>query len=192
MAVPSVAALLCNVMSTDPSPNMREHLFEAFCIGLAIFAFGDVKPVEPAAPKLALQTPAVEGSTPAISSDIEMIIDGVTNGTSNGLSEVNAEGGLIVEEDVSLESRKADIERTASIEGALAALKEELHDNEALKDALWKAIKSPVVALREQTDLLDICGILYEAVDKMCIKLRMPRFWKVVNLGKVCCIKVFA
>jgi len=36
----------------------------------------------------------------------------------------------------------------------------------------------------EQRDLLDICGILYDAVESMIVKLRMPHYWEVENHGK--------
>lgn len=191
MNVPSVASLLLNVLSTDPSPYMREHLFEVFCLGLAIFAFGDAKPAEPASASIERSSALAKVDA---NGDVEMIIEGdaAPNGVVNGALEANADGGLIVENDISLVGRKAELERTTSIEGALAALKTELKDNEELKEALWKAIKSPVIELHEQTDLLDICSVLYEATYSMCIKLQKPKFWKVNHLGKVCSnLKVF-
>lgn len=93
--------------------------------------------------------------------------------------------GLIVEQDADMEVKKAKIARTMSIEGALAALKAELQDNEALKEGLWSAISSPDVGLSEQHDLLDICFFLYESVQSMIIRLQYPRYWKVEKLGNV-------
>jgi transcription initiation factor TFIID subunit 2 len=168
----SVAALLLNVLSTDPSPYVRSHLFEVFCLGLAMVAFGEDKPHDPLSP-----APVANGGNAG--GDIDMTIEG------------EADSGLIVEQEVSLEARKAQIARTTSIEGALGALKAELKGNAVLKEAIWDAIKSTLINFREQSDLLDICGILYDAVESLVIKLRLPRYWKVENLGKVCYVHKF-
>ncbi|KAI9744402.1 MAG: Transcription initiation factor TFIID subunit 2 [Claussenomyces sp. TS43310] len=92
--------------------------------------------------------------------------------------------GLIVEEDDLMDAKKAYIARTTSIEGALSALKEELKDNQALREGLWAAISSENIGLMEQSDLLDICYILYDAVASMVIRMSLPRYWKVENRGK--------
>ena len=162
----SVAALLLNVLSTDPSPYTRKHLFEVFCLGLATIAFGeDKRPATPPAAD-ARNEAAVDGSS-------ELAIEG------------EAHGGLVIEQEADLDARKAQIARTTSIEGALAALKGEMKDNLVLKTALWKAIKSTSLNFREQWDLLDICFILYDAVESNVVRLRYPRYWKVDHLGKV-------
>jgi transcription initiation factor TFIID subunit 2 len=94
---------------------------------------------------------------------------------------------LIVEEDSGLnEARKDHIERTTDIDGALKAVKKELEENIPLKEALWKAIKSPKLDLFEQSDLLDVCEILYKpGVDSMTVDVKLPRYWECENLGKV-------
>ena len=152
-----VLKLLLNVISTDSSPYIRSHLFEVFCRGLALVAFAEGKPEVPA--------PAPQ--------EKNVLDDG--------------DDGLVVEQDVSvdLETRKAYIARTTSIEGALAALRDELQENVILREAIWEAIQSSVIALVEQTDLLDICGVLYDAVESMIVKLKLPRYWAVKYLGKV-------
>ncbi|RDL33106.1 uncharacterized protein BP5553_08545 [Venustampulla echinocandica] len=150
----AVASLLLNVLSTDSSPYTRHHLFERLFLGLATVASGENKPIEP--------------PPPAPNGDVEMQTE---------------EDGLIVQ-DASTEARQAHIARTTSIFGAVAALKEDLKGNAAIKTALWKAIKSSVIGVYEQRDLLDICNILYEAVESMIVKLKLPCFWKVEYLGK--------
>jgi len=96
------------------------------------------------------------------------------------------EGGLIVEEnDATIEERKAYIARTTSIQGALAAMKAELTGGKALKEAIWKAIKSPVIGASEQSDLLDICQTLYDRVTSVVLSLKLPRYWKAEKVGKV-------
>ena len=170
----SVGALLLNVLSTDPSPYVREHLFEVFCLALATIAFGDEKSVEVAPPKV-VQNGKVNG-------DVVMGEDGANVGDLAVDGEVD---GLIVEQDVSLDSRKAQIARTTTIEGALAALKEELKENASLREALWKAIKSSIIEVHEQRDLLDICAVLYDAVEAWVVKIKYPHYWTAKHLGKV-------
>ncbi|KAH8813177.1 hypothetical protein F5884DRAFT_327424 [Xylogone sp. PMI_703] len=80
--------------------------------------------------------------------------------------------------------RKALIERTTSIAGAVVALKDELGTDAVLKDSIWKAIKSPVIDLVGELNLLDICWMLYDSVESFPIALRLPRYWKVKHLGK--------
>jgi transcription initiation factor TFIID subunit 2 len=98
---------------------------------------------------------------------------------------------LIIEEQSSNEERKALIARTTSIEGALHALKRELEGNLVLKDAIWKAVKSQAISLFEQVDFLDICWILYDPVDSMVVNLKLPRYYEVSHVGKVCCFISF-
>ena len=146
----AVTAFLLGVLSTDPSPYVRNHLFKAFALGLAMIALDDYKAVEP--PRA-----GVDG-------DGDM---------------------LIIDEEASSAARKAHIVRTTSMDGALAALKGELKDNLSLKEAIWKALQSPVLTLFEEYDLLDVCWALYDPKESLVLKLRYPRFWAVENHGKV-------
>lgn len=206
MSFNRVTSLLLVNLSTDPSPYTREHLMHVFYNGLANFAFGDVKAAESAPTSsfstLALSVPptqidintqeSINASATDVNGDIEMTGQDrassttASNGTLGGTNPKDVSGDLVVEEDISLESRKAQAARTTTIEGALAALKEELKNNEVLQNALWKAVKSPIITLHEQTDLLDICSILYDAVESMTIKMKYPHVWSAKYLGKVC------
>ncbi|KFY44898.1 hypothetical protein V495_03220, partial [Pseudogymnoascus sp. VKM F-4514 (FW-929)] len=91
---------------------------------------------------------------------------------------------LIVENETSMEAKKALVARTTSIEGAMNALKEELENNAALKKGLWDAVRSRQVAVSEQHDYLDICTVLYDAVESMVVRIKYPRYWKAKNLGR--------
>lgn len=93
--------------------------------------------------------------------------------------------GLIVEEDLNLEGKKLQISRTMSIEGALVALKDEMQDNQAFKEALWSAISSKLIGPWDQGFMLDLCYILYEPIDSMIVTLKYPRYWKVEKTGRV-------
>lgn len=169
----NVAALLLNCLSTDRSPYTRSRLFEVFCLGLASIAFGEKDAHEPAMPTLPLSDKP-NGEAP---NGEAMVLDGELDG--------ELDGDLIVEQDTSLEARKANILRTTTVDGAITALKEELKDNQSLKDALWNAIMSTCIGVGEQLDLLDICGILYEAVDSLIIRLPYPRLWEMKVVTKV-------
>ena len=93
--------------------------------------------------------------------------------------------GLIIEQESSTEARKADLARTQTIHGAIAALKEELGGNIVLKKTLWEAIESPVLTLREICDLLQICQILYTPETSMLVVLKYPRYLKYARRVKV-------
>jgi len=142
---------LMNVMSTDISPFVRGRLFEVFCAGLAVVAFGD-------------------GPEKPIAKEIE--------------DEVS--GGLVVVEDVSTVHRKSHEVRTTTIAGALAALKEEMGGDVALKKYIWKAVQSSKLGWTEQISLLEICGILYDPLESMPLKMKLPRYWRAKYEGKVC------
>lgn len=44
--------------------------------------------------------------------------------------------------------------------------------------------RSPVLSLREVSNLLDICSILFDTEDTLRITLKLPRFWQCRNLGR--------
>jgi len=138
-----------NVMSTDSSPFLRDHLYQILFASLGAVALGEYKQADAAPP------PEVDADT------------------------------LIVETDTSMEAKKALIARTTSIEGALKALREELKDNTVFKQGLWDAVKSKQITVSEQVDYLDICFILYDPVESMVVRVRLPRYWKAKYLGKV-------
>ena len=92
--------------------------------------------------------------------------------------------GLIIEQESSTEARQADLARKQTIVGALAALKAEVGANSVLKAALWSAITSPILSLREMGELLGICGFIYTPESSMVVTLKYPRYWKCVRTGK--------
>lgn len=69
------------------------------------------------------------------------------------------------------------------VDGALASLKKEMSDNEALQDAIIEALRSPYLSMRDFTELLDICSRLYKASESLMISLKMPRYWNVQYEG---------
>ena len=113
--------------------------------------------------------------------------------------------GLIIEREEGVSDRQAELTRKKSVEGAVAALKEEIgndvHLQSALEDALrlvsystprrslylannW-CFRSRNTSLNEVEELLEICSILYEPDDILPITLYYPRYWAVKYLGKV-------
>ncbi|KAI9648839.1 Transcription initiation factor TFIID subunit 2 [Ciborinia camelliae] len=93
-----------------------------------------------------------------------------------------AKDGLIIEE-ASTAARQEQAERS-SLLGALASLKLEVGGNTDLKNALWKAVLSPVITVAEQMDFLDLCTMLCYPKESLILKLKYPRYWKVEHRGK--------
>ncbi|TQS39383.1 hypothetical protein Golomagni_00100 [Golovinomyces magnicellulatus] len=162
-----VLRLLLNILSTDPSPYIRSHLFEIVSFGLATIGFDDTKTATTGT-TISAHIPSTEMKS-SINGDVEA-------DTRND--------ELIVEEDVSLEARKVAISQLSSMKSISAALKCVLKDNEILNEAIWKAIKSSIIGVNEQLDLLELCCLLYDPLLSMIIKLKIPRYWKAINLGK--------
>ncbi len=98
--------------------------------------------------------------------------------------------GLVIEgashEEEDLESKRAQVlARRQDFNAAVRALKEEMGSHQALQSALWNAICYDQVTLEDLQPLLDYCRLLYDPVDEMKVTLRLPRYWKVQNLGRV-------
>lgn len=93
--------------------------------------------------------------------------------------------GLVIEDTAVADARQYELARRQTMEGAMAALKKELADHEPLKSALWNAVSYDKITLEDLQTLLDFCKLLYEPVDEMKICLRLPRYWRVQNLGDV-------
>lgn len=92
--------------------------------------------------------------------------------------------GLVIEQEASTEARAADLARKQTVEGALGALKSELTTNPVLESGMWNAITSPALSLRQMSELLDICDILYTPETSMIVALSYPRYWTCTKVGK--------
>jgi transcription initiation factor TFIID subunit 2 len=99
--------------------------------------------------------------------------------------------GLVIEETAGADDRQADLARRQTMEGAMAALKKELGSHELLKEALWNAVCYDQITLEDLQTLLEFCRLVYEPKDEMKVTLRLPRYWRVENLGKVCLSLIF-
>lgn len=95
-----------------------------------------------------------------------------------------ANGGLIIEQEASTETRAADLARKQTVVGAKAALENEIGSLEVLKKELWSAIESPTISLQMQKELLEICSWLYTPKDEMIVVLKYPRYWTCRKTGK--------
>ncbi|KAF2452655.1 hypothetical protein BDY21DRAFT_358347 [Lineolata rhizophorae] len=99
-------------------------------------------------------------------------------------SNTSTEGGLVVEDaDATTALRQANKERTHTVEGAVRALREELGQIPALKEALLKALTSPLLGLYEFAGILDICDVLYEKETRLVVVLDLPHYWACRHLG---------
>lgn len=137
---------LC-VLSTDPSPYVREQMLRIFGQTLGSIAIGE------------------------------------NIATTNGSA--TQQDGLIIEQESSTDARQANLARKQTIPGALAAVKVELGENRVLKSALWEAIRSPILTIREIGELLEICSLLYIPETSMLVVLKYPRYVKFISYGKV-------
>ncbi|EXJ80773.1 hypothetical protein A1O3_07057 [Capronia epimyces CBS 606.96] len=96
-----------------------------------------------------------------------------------------AADGLVIEDTAAgADARQHELARRQTIEGAMAALKQELGDNHVLQSALWDAVCYDQITLEDLQTLLDFCRLLYEPINRMRVTLRLPRYWRVDNLGK--------
>ena len=98
--------------------------------------------------------------------------------------------GLVIEQDDSAETRQADFARRQTIEGALAALKDEIQHGEKLKDSLWAAVTASGTSFSELARLVNLCETLYEPVDSVIPELSYPKYWRVEHVGN-CKLRFF-
>lgn len=73
---------------------------------------------------------------------------------------------------------RKDKQDRAKLDGALRALRTDLNKNEAFKQALEEALKANRSPLQIVSELLDICDMFVEQVNKMIVSLKYPRYWK--------------
>ncbi|KAK3310605.1 uncharacterized protein B0T15DRAFT_388263 [Chaetomium strumarium] len=89
------------------------------------------------------------------------------------------DSGLIVElGEAEIHRRKLDATRAQSIQQALAALKEELKGNTELQEAVWKAVESSVLSVKEKLQLLTICSAMFEPDDQLLVTFKYPLYWR--------------
>ncbi|KAL2123214.1 hypothetical protein VTJ04DRAFT_3669 [Mycothermus thermophilus] len=92
------------------------------------------------------------------------------------------ESGLVLEMgEAEMEQRRLLANRNQNIHAAIAALKEELKNNEALEEAMWKAVESPIISVREQFQLLTLCSAMFEPDDSLLVTFNYPKVWKCVR-----------
>lgn len=99
--------------------------------------------------------------------------------------QVEATDDLVIEHDTATENQQAQAARKRVVETALAALKDELGENDELKRSLWATVDSYILSLEEIQVMLDFCRMLYDPVDSFKVKLRIPRYWRLQHMGKV-------
>lgn len=66
-----------------------------------------------------------------------------------------------------------------TLEGALKALKSDLSKNSALKLAMEDVLKANESSMQIVSELLDLCEMFVEQVNKLIVSLKYPRYWKV-------------
>ena len=107
----------------------------------------------------------------------------IGEGKTDGPDQRQLDGGLIIEQEASTEQRASDIARKRNVSDAVAALRQEVGNDEVLQKAVWDAVTSPLLSISEFGRLLDLCRLLFEPVSSMLVKLRYPRYWRVEHQG---------
>ena len=106
--------------------------------------------------------------------------------------QVETTDDLVIEHDMATETQQAQAARKRVVEIALAALKDEVDDNDDLKRPLWAAVNSSVLSLEELQTMLDFCRMLYDPIDSFMVKIRYPRYWRLEHMGKVSSAPILA
>jgi transcription initiation factor TFIID subunit 2 len=87
--------------------------------------------------------------------------------------------GLVVEQgEAEIQQRQLAATRNQSIQSALAALKEELKGNTELQAAMWGAVESTVIGVKEKFNLLTLCSAMFEADDSLLLTFNYPKVWR--------------
>ena len=93
--------------------------------------------------------------------------------------------GLVLEQEVSSEARRLQAVRKTTPEGALVALKTNpLINDDAFKTALWHAATSEELTLDEVAALCETAALVYESINSLTLRLRLPRMWRAENMGQ--------
>lgn len=108
----------------------------------------------------------------------------VAFGTDQASNEPLPSDNLIIEQESTTDVRRADLARKQTMSGALEALKRELSQNTALKEALWAACNSPCIGTLEISNFADFCKVLYDPKTSVPVRLKYPRYWKCQHLGR--------
>ena len=94
------------------------------------------------------------------------------------------ESGLIIEQgEAEINQRRIDASRAEDITQSLKALKEELKGNVELQTAIWRAFGSPVIGLKEKTQLLEICSAMFEQDDSLLLTFNYPKVWNAKRMS---------
>ncbi|KAK3941521.1 hypothetical protein QBC46DRAFT_458223 [Diplogelasinospora grovesii] len=89
------------------------------------------------------------------------------------------DSGLIIEAgEAEIQQRKLDAVRKEDINHALHALKEELKGNVDMQIAIWKAVESPIIGLKEKRQLLELCSAMFEPDDSLLLTFNYPKYWE--------------
>ncbi|KAF7193437.1 Transcription initiation factor TFIID subunit 2 [Pseudocercospora fuligena] len=94
------------------------------------------------------------------------------------------DGGLIIEDAGSNEARRIEATRKTTPEGAIAALKIALGNDEVFKQALWYATTHPSIAIDEIGSFCDVAALLFDPVTSHTVTLKLPRPYRCEHMGK--------
>ncbi|KAF2464091.1 uncharacterized protein BDR25DRAFT_297163 [Lindgomyces ingoldianus] len=89
---------------------------------------------------------------------------------------------LVVEEEQGITERELELARK-TLYGALAGLKQDMKADAAFRKALETALTSTTTSLRDISELLEVANLVYAPVDKLEVRVSLPRYWGLQNLG---------
>ncbi|TLD15568.1 uncharacterized protein PgNI_00361 [Pyricularia grisea] len=151
-----ILRLLLAYMTTHYSPFMRDRLFKVFAWGVAGLAFGEYDELKSKAEQQAKLKEDEEAE-----------------------DEFEGDSLMLVNADAILERKKAKEARRTTVGAAVAELRKEFGKSERqdLMIEIWRAATSPIIGLKEQRSLLDMCETLFEADYSCRVTVRHPTKW---------------
>ncbi|KAF2636158.1 hypothetical protein P280DRAFT_460500 [Massarina eburnea CBS 473.64] len=87
-------------------------------------------------------------------------------------------GGLVLEEETGVTDRAAELARR-KLDGAISGLIKDMASNRALRESLEHALLAGTMSLRDTSELTDIASLVVAPVNKLPVRLKYPRYWKV-------------
>ncbi|KAI0409900.1 hypothetical protein F4802DRAFT_542524 [Xylaria palmicola] len=148
---PEFLRFFFSLISTDPSPFVRDQLFKSLCRGLASIAIGE-------------RTDSGKQTPQPVKEGLDLVLE---------------QENSIMEERQKAKARKEDLH------AALAALKQQTEDDEALQETIWQALESPVLTVTERISLLEICALLVDEDPSLTFKVQYPGVWTANPIERV-------
>ena len=93
--------------------------------------------------------------------------------------EEQATTSLVIEQEAPTEAAHAASTRRKNIPAALHALRDDLADNSAFKDAFWEAVIASSLPFHELSALVNLIATCFEPEETKVVKFKYPRYWRI-------------